>query len=225
MKIGGFQKLSLIDYPDNLSCIVFTKGCNFRCPYCHNPELVNSKKKGSIRVGSIMDFLRSRIGLLEGVSITGGEPTLQPDLVDFIKAVKEMGFRVKLDTNGTNPLILSNLIEDDLVDYIAMDIKAPLEKYSNIVRVKVDIGKIEESIEIIRNSNREYEFRTTLVKNLLSEDDILSIGNLLEGARVYYLQQFIPGKILNPSIKMKPYSLEEMETIRGNIKGVKTLIR
>jgi len=167
MKIGGFQRFSLIDYPAKISAIIFTQGCNFRCPYCHNPELVDPKLfTSAIDEDLILSFLRKRVGKLDGVVITGGEPLLQHDLIEFIKKVKEMGYLIKLDTNGSYPEKLERLL--DLIDYIAMDIKAPLEKYHDVVRTDVCTEKIMESITIILNGDIDYEFRTTVVKAFLT---------------------------------------------------------
>jgi len=218
MFIGGLQKSSLIDYPEKISAIIFTQGCNFRCPYCHNPELIEVKSKEQ-RVKSskteLFDFLKSRIGKLDGVVITGGEPTLHKDLPEFIKKIKDLGFSVKLDTNGTNPKMLQKLIDEKLIDYVAMDIKAPLDKYAEVVCAKVDTSKIQESIDILKNSDIEYEFRTTVVKSQLSYYDFEQIGNLIRGGRKYYLQRFLPTKTLNRFfINQSTYSDEEFEEIK-----------
>ena len=191
MRIGGFQKFSLIDYPNKISCIVFTQGCNFRCPWCHNPELVHPEFfTTSLKEEAIFDFLRRRKGKLEAVVITGGEPTIQPDLAEFIEKIKKMDYFVKLDTNGSSPHILKELIKSKLIDYIAMDIKAPPEKYSLLSERDVNISLIFESIKIIENSSLEYEFRTTSVPSLLSEDDILRIKNMVNDEKRYRIQRF-----------------------------------
>ncbi len=161
MFIGGLQKSSLIDYPEKISAIIFTQGCNFRCPYCHNPELIEKNcspiPPPTLRwrdgVGGIIEFLKSRIGKLDGVVITGGEPTLHKDLPEFISKIKTLGFAVKLDTNGTNPQMLQELIDKKLIDYVAMDIKAPLDKYCDVVCANVDTNKVQQSIDILKNSN------------------------------------------------------------------------
>ena len=170
MQIGGVQKTSLLDFPEKISTIVFTQGCNFRCGYCHNPELIYKNEPAWTNVG-FFEFLKSRRGKLDGVVITGGEPCLQKDLIEFIKEIKSLGFLVKLDSNGTFPIVLEKAIP--YLDYIAMDIKAPLEKYKNIVGVNIDTQTIKSSIDIIMNSNVDYEFRTTVVKSQLSIDDFL----------------------------------------------------
>ena len=216
--IGGIQKTSLLDYPDKISAIVFTQGCNFRCGYCHNPQLLKSEN-GIYEVDAFFDFLKKRQGKLDGVVVTGGEATLQPDLKPFIQRVKELGFLVKLDTNGTNPNVLKELIEENLVDYIAMDIKAPLEKYQMVTNTKIDISKIEDSIKSIMNSNIDYEFRTTVLPSLISIEDLDSIGKLIQGAKKYYLQKFVvQSEILDSSLKQeKNYSDEELKLIKGKL--------
>lgn len=189
MKIGGIQKLSLIDYPHMLSAVLFTIGCNFRCPFCHNPTLVIPEKYAqSIDVDGIFKFLEERKKYINGVVITGGEPTLYPDLPEFIKKIKGMGYAVKLDTNGSNPEMLERLIDEKLVDYVAMDIKAPLERYSELTNTDVDIEKIKKSIEILKKSKVKYEFRTTVAPNLTFEDIEKICGEV--GGAEYYLQQF-----------------------------------
>jgi len=150
MKIGGLQKVSLIDYPGEISSIIFLQGCNFKCPYCHNPELVDSKLFGPcLQEKDVFEFLKTRIGKIDAVTITGGEPTIQNDLMPFIKRIKKMGFAVKLDSNGSRPEVIKNLLSEKLLDFIAMDIKAPLEKYEKIVRVLLKTDSIKESIKII----------------------------------------------------------------------------
>ena len=219
MRIGGFQKFSLIDYPGKICAIVFTQGCNFRCPYCHNPELVKPSLFGkTIIEEEIFSFLEKRKGKLDAVEITGGEPTLQKDLVDFIRRIKEMGYLVKLDTNGSNPEMLEIIINHGLVDYIAMDIKAPLEKYKEVTHSVISPEKIKRSIRIIMNSNIKYEFRTTVVKSQLSEEDIISIGKLIEGAELYILQKFIPSKTLDPNfLNEKTYSDGELGSLKRKL--------
>lgn len=216
--IGGIQKTSLLDYPDKISAIVFTQGCNFRCGYCHNPQLLKSEN-GIYDVDAFFDFLKKRQGKLDGVVVTGGETTLQPDLKLFIQKIKELGFLVKLDTNGTNPQILKELINEKLVDYIAMDIKAPIEKYQLITNSKIDTSKIEESIKIIMSSNIDYEFRTTVLPIQIEIEDFNSIGKLLQGAKRYYIQKFVvQSEILDSSLKEeKNYTDEQLKSIKENI--------
>jgi len=217
MLIGGLQKLTLIDYPGKISCTVFTIGCNFDCAFCHNPELVDSNKiknQPIIPEEVFFEFLGTRQGILEGVCITGGEPTLHQDLPEFIKKIKNLGFAVKLDTNGSNPDILENLIKEKLLDYIAMDVKAPLK--SQISNLK---SQILESIKIIKNSRIDYEFRTTVVPSLHSKEDIMQIAQELSPAKKYFLQQFYPSKTLDPDFqKEKSYPIEELKELCQTIK-------
>ena len=204
MIFGGLEKCTLIDYPNVIACMVYTIGCNFRCPYCHNPELVDETVENTLTESDFFDFLDSRKKFLDGVVITGGEPTMHGEnLLHFMKEVKGRGFKVKLDSNGTNPHILRRAFEDGLVDYIAMDIKSPLHKYSQTVSRPVNVGAIRESIELIMSSGIEYEFRTTIVKALLSPVDIEEIGKEIAGAKKYFLQKFIPTKLLNPQFLRK----------------------
>lgn len=221
MIIGGLQKTSLLDFPEKIAAIVFTVGCNFRCGYCHNPELIN----GEAKIEEVFEFLKTRQGKLDGVVITGGEPCLQKDLPEFIKQVKELGFAVKLDTNGSFPEMLEKVLPD--LDYVAMDIKAPLEKYSQIVNVDVDTLKILKSIEVLKNGGVDYEFRTTVVKSQLSFEDFEKIGQLIQGAPRYYLQRFEASKILDKSLENeKTYSTEEFERIIDILKSyVKAEVR
>lgn len=214
MQIGGLQKSTLLDFPSKIACIVFTQGCNFRCGYCHNPELF--KPKEPLSIGAFFDFLKTRVKKLDGVVITGGEPTLHADLPEFIKEIKKLSFDIKLDTNGTNPTMLEKLFEENLLDYVAMDIKAPFEKYNEIVCVDFDLEKIKKSIELVKNSKVEYEFRTTVLKNQLNEEDFKKIGEMIKGAKRYYLQGFIPSKILDEKLKdEKTYSSEEFLNIKN----------
>ncbi|HRY52323.1 MAG TPA: anaerobic ribonucleoside-triphosphate reductase activating protein [Candidatus Portnoybacteria bacterium] len=199
MLFGGIQKLTLIDYPGKVAATIFTVGCNFLCPYCHNPELVDPKKiKEQERLSEeeILKFLATRQGLLEAVCITGGEPTIFSDLPEFIKKIKDMGFLVKLDSNGSNPQMLEKLLADKLVDFIAMDIKAPLEKYKKVAGERVSLENIQRSTELVRTAP-DYEFRTTILPALHSKKDVLSIGRWLQGSKKYYLQQFKPTKTLD----------------------------
>ena len=215
---GGLVKSSLIDYPEKISAIVFTQGCNFRCSYCHNPELL---KFGSTDFSTeeILAFLGKRIGKLDAVVITGGEPTLQKDLKGFIQEVKSMGFLVKLDTNGTAPALLKELIDEGLLDYVAMDIKAPLDKYSFITQVKGLEEKIKQSIEILLSGVVDYEFRTTVVKSILSVEDFENIAELISGAKRYYLQKFVVSKILDKSLEGETsYTDEEFKPIMEMLK-------
>ncbi len=196
MRIGGFQKCSLIDYPDLISAVLFTQGCNFRCPWCHNPELVLSEQfGGSFDFEEILAFLDSRVGKLDAVTISGGEPTLQQNLLVCLRQLKSRPFRIKLDTNGSRPQILEETLEEGLLDYVAMDIKAPLDSYSDLVGVKADIAAIEQSIELLLNSGIDHHFRTTSVPGLLTNSMKGDITRWMQslGAR-HIFQDFVPPK-------------------------------
>jgi pyruvate formate lyase activating enzyme len=198
MLIGGVEKLSLLDYPDHLSAIIFTQGCNFRCHFCYNPMLVLPNAGGAdhklrdrlVNEDDLLTFLRKRVGKLEAMVITGGEPTMQHDLPEFIAKIKALGYLVKLDTNGTNPAMLKLLVEKKLIDYLAMDVKAPWDKYEAVVGVKFDLSKIKKSVKLIMNSGLPYEFRTTVLPVLLTAKNILAMANELKGVKAWYLQKF-----------------------------------
>jgi len=211
MRIKGIQKMCLIDFPPYTSCILFIAGCNFKCPYCHNAELVEGyKETPDMDEEKVMAFLETRKEWLDAVVITGGEPTLYPELKELIKKIKEKGFMVKLDTNGTMPENLKKLLP--LIDYVAMDIKAPLEKYHIPTRVDVNTKKIQESIELLKNGKIDYEFRTTVLPEFFSEEDAKAIGKLINGCKKYVLQQFRPTTTLDETYKdKKGYSKEELE--------------
>lgn len=200
MLIGGLQKTSLIDFPKRIAAIVFTHGCNFRCPYCHNPELVTSNHE-SLDDNFVFDFLKTRQGKLKGVVITGGEPCLQKDLPEFLTRVKSMGFDIKLDTNGSHFSVLEKIISEKLADYIAMDIKGPLEKYETIAGTNINLQNLEKSVKLIMSSGIDYEFRTTVTRELLNVDDFFNIGELIKGAKQYFLQKFVPNKVLDETFK------------------------
>jgi len=198
MKIIGFVKNSLIDYPKHISCVVFTPGCNMNCWYCHNKQIINLNE-GTINEKEIFDFLGDRKKFIDGVVISGGEPTLQPDLINFIKQIKKLQFKVKLDTNGTNFKTVKTLIDNNLIDYIAIDIKAPLNSYNKITSFS-NITDLKKCIEYVKNSNIEYEFRTTYAPNLTFKD-IINILSLIKGAKNYSLQAFVkPCHINNTKI-------------------------
>ena len=217
MIIGGFQKFSLIDYPGKICSIIFTQGCNFRCPYCHNPELVDPKYfLAPIPEDEVFSFLKTRQGKLDAVEITGGEPTLQKDLINFIQKIKKMDYLVKLDSNGSNPDVLEKIIKMKIVDYLAMDIKGPLEKYQLISNSKVSPAKIKKSIKLIMDSGIDYEFRTTIVKSQINREDIIKIGKLIKGAKLYALQKFIPSKTLDKKFLHKTtYNDEEFKDFKN----------
>ena len=189
MKIAGFEKLSLVDYDGYTACTVFTPGCNLRCPFCQNASLLNSAEY-FIPEEEIFAHLKRRQGLIDAVCISGGEPTLFDDLPDFIRKIRAYHMRVKLDTNGTNPEMLAYLLDENLLDYVAMDIKNAPKKYDLTAGINVDFSKIQKSIELLKSSSIGYEFRTTVVKEFHEEEDIKAICRLIDGAPAYYLQQF-----------------------------------
>lgn len=190
MNIGGFQKTSLIDYPGKISCILFLSGCNFDCPYCHNPDLVRGNKtQPAIDEHQLKNFFLKRSGLIDGVVITGGEPTLQSDLADLCQTIKSMGFLVKLDTNGSRPTVLKQLIAKHLVDYVAMDIKTDPDRYSPLICRSCNPADITESVHIILSSQLPHEFRTTCVKPIIDEAAIDVMARLIDGAHRHALQK------------------------------------
>lgn len=213
--IGGLQKTSLVDYPGNIVATIFLQGCNFKCGFCHNPELLSLENDNSIPEEEVLSFLDSRKGIIDGVCITGGEPTIQKDLIGFIEKIKEKSFLVKLDTNGSNPNVIKELTDKKLIDYIAMDIKVPFEDYDKIVE-NFDVEKIKESVELIKNSNIDSEFRMTLHPILHNEEKIIEIAKYLKNAKKYVLQQFVfKDKIVDLKYsKITPFSSEEIEKIK-----------
>lgn len=221
VEIGGLQKTTLIDYPGQVAATVFLTGCNFRCPFCYSSELVlpeKIKKQPKISEKELFDFLRKRRGLLEGIVICGGEPTCNEDLPEFIRKIKEMGFSVKLDTNGSNPEMLKKLIDEKLVDYVAMDIKAPKEKYDKITGVKVRVQNIEESIRILKEGTVDYEFRITVVPTLHSREDIIEIAKWIGPAKRFFLQNFRAEKTIDPNLeKVKPCPIEFLKELKKEI--------
>jgi len=218
MKIGGLQKLTLVDYPGKVAATVFLIGCNFRCPFCQNPDLVNPdvrSESDSILESEFFDFLDSKIGFIDGICITGGEPTINADLIDFIRKIKAKGFLVKLDSNGSNPEALSEIINEKLIDFIAMDIKTSLDKYGRATGAEVDVDNIKRSVEIIKNSGIDYEFRTTVVPWLVEKKDIEKIGEWLKGAKKIALQQFQNKKVLDKEFeKIQPYPDETLKEFK-----------
>ena len=193
MRIQGLQKLTLLDFPERTACTVFTAGCNFRCPFCHNASLVvDIPKNASIREEEFFLFLEKRIGILDGVCVSGGEPLLQPDIELFIKKIKDMGFAVKLDTNGSFPDKLIRLVEQGLVDYVAMDIKNSPESYAITTGLEVlDVEVIRKSVSYLKEGHVPYEFRTTVVKHYHSKESFKEIGKWLQGTEKYFLQKFV----------------------------------
>lgn len=228
MTIGGLQKVTLVDYPGKLACTVFLSGCNFRCPFCYSKELVLDeyiKKHPPMSEDYFFDFLNEKKGMLEGCVICGGEPTINGEaLVDFIRKIKKEAFLVKLDTNGTNPEMIKRLIDEKLIDYIAMDIKAPLvkEKYEKACGISFDVLKIKESISIIKNSGVEYEFRTTVVPGIHNEEDVISIANEIVSANKYFIQRFRgeKGTIDSRFESVLPFPDEFYKNIEEKVKGL-----
>jgi len=225
MQISGIQKFTLLDFPLKTACIVFAPFCNFRCPYCYNSDFVIPSKIEKIKdifipENIFFNFLKTRVGFLEAVVVSGGEPTIQKDLKEFIKKIKKLGFLIKLDTNGTDPEILKELFEEKLIDYIAMDIKAPFERYKDVVMVDVDIDKIKKSFDYIKKCGIDYEFRTTVVKEQLTLEDLDKIGKMLLNVRKYYLQKFRnTTETLDDSFMLKTtYTDKEFQKICDNLK-------
>jgi len=220
MKIGGLQKISLINYPGMICAVIFTQGCNFRCPYCHNPELVNPDLFSTcLLIEDVLLFLEKRRGKLDAVTITGGEPTIQNDLITFIQEIKTRDYLVKIDTNGSHPDMLRRLIEAKLIDYIAMDIKGPLDKYPEIIGRNFDFDQILKSIKLIMKTNTPYEFRTTVTKSLLKPSDVLRIGDMIENARAYYLQPVNAAKTLSDGfVSENDYTYDDLESVQMKLK-------
>ena len=218
MKIGGLQKLTLLDYPDHLACIIFTQGCNLRCPFCHNSELLDLKKDGEFSEEEIFNYLIKRRKVLDGVVITGGEPLLQPNIDLFIEQVKSLGLKVKLDTNGTSPTLLNKLIKNNLIDYIAMDIKSDWDTYKEVSGCpRINLDKIKESIKIIEEANLPYEFRTTIMKNYHNIDNITKICNYISPKSTYYLQNFVNSEfVINK--KLVPFTNDELKELSKKLK-------
>lgn len=211
MKIGGLQKLTLLDYPSKTACTIFTSGCNFRCPFCQNASLAleeNPSREYSRE--EILSFLNKRQGLLDGVCISGGEPTLQNDLEDFIKEIKALGFAVKLDTNGARPDVLEKLIQNSLVDYVAMDIKNSPEKYARTSGAQ-HLDKVKQSVELLLQGEIDYEFRTTVVKGLHEKEDFEAIGKWISGCKSYYLQQYRDSEDIISPEGLSSFDAKEME--------------
>ena len=219
MIIAGLQKTTLIDYPGKLACVVFLAGCNFRCPWCYSAELVLPLKivnQPRISEEEFFNFLRKRKGLLEGVVVCGGEPTINKELAQFIEKIKRLGYFVKLDTNGSNPEILKNLVKANLIDYVAMDIKTSQKLlYESLMMEGITMDKIKESVEFLKAGNLDFEFRTTAVNTVHTKEDFLEIAKWIGGKNVkYYLQNFRPEKTIDPEFeKVKPFKKEFLEEI------------
>lgn len=226
MNIQGLQKLTLLDYPDKVACTVFTAGCNFRCPFCHNASLVTHVDPGNdIPVEDILAFLRKRRGVLDGVCVTGGEPLLQPDIMDFIKQVKELGYSVKLDTNGSIITRLRQLVEQELVDYVAMDIKNAPNKYGETIGIEgYNLENILQSVDYLKSGAVPYEFRTTVVREFHKREDFAAIGRWLKGAERYYLQGFVDsGDLIRDGLRAynKDIMEQALEIVKRNVPNAK----
>ena len=216
MRIGGFNKLTTQDFPGNLACIIFTSGCNFDCDYCYNRDLVECHAP-EIKEEEIFSYLEKRKKMLDGVVISGGEPTIWDDLIPFIEKIREYGFKVKLDTNGYRPEVLKEIIDRKLVDYIAMDIKAIFNKYFKVIKKNIDTDKLLESIELIKKSNIDHEFRTTIIKGMHTIEDLEKMINLVDGDP-YYLQNFKMEDTVKAK-KMEGFTEEELKDIKEYFKG------
>ncbi|MBW2984505.1 anaerobic ribonucleoside-triphosphate reductase activating protein [Candidatus Woesearchaeota archaeon] len=220
--IKGIQKTSMIDYPGKISTVIFTGKCNMKCPFCQNPDLIiNTDKMPELDEKKILGFLKKKKKWIDGVCITGGEPLIHKDIGDFIKKIKELGFLVKIDTNGLNPELLKKLIDDKIIDYIAMDIKSDKEHYSRATGTEVDIEKIDKSIELIKSSGISYEFRATIVPDFFDQKIMQNIGEWLKGSKRFALQQFrstLP--LLDKAFEGKePYKKEVLDQFRDIMQG------
>lgn len=222
MHIAWIQKSTLVDYPGKIACVIFTQGCNFRCHFCHNPECVLPEQMLLFKNDLIPDevffnFLESRKGFLDGVSICGGEPTLQPDLYDFAKKVKEMGFSVKLDTNGRDYKLVQRMVNDGILDYVAIDLKHTMYSYETAVGIAQTAPfffSYDKLLQFLLEGNIDYEYRTTVIKGMHTADDIESMAHHIRGAKNYYLQNYIGGNTLDPNFGGKPFSDEELDEFK-----------
>ncbi len=222
MRISGLQKLTLQDFPGVVACIIFTQGCNFRCPFCHNASLVKGENNDEITEDELFTFLKGRKKILDGVVITGGEPLIHPDIYDFLKKIKELGYLIKLDTNGTNPKMLKKLVGEKLVDYVAMDIKNSKENYKKACGVDGFLNEISESAEFLLKGSVDYEFRTTVVGGIHTKENIITLANEILGAKRYFLQQYKDsGDILNP-LGLSSFTDSEMKELLAEISPIIT---
>ena len=218
MRIGGLQKLTLLDYPGKVACTVFLSGCNLRCPYCHNPGLVLPEQSEGLEIpeAEVLSFLERRKGKLDGVCITGGEPTLQPELPGFLEKLRRLGYAVKLDTNGTNPDMLEALAQEGLLDYAAMDIKNSPDRYAETCGGVDLLGPVKRSAALLMAGAVDYEFRTTVCAPLHTPEEMAGIGRWLKGAKRYFLQPFVDsGELVGSG--MKPLTKEEIEALRDSV--------
>ena len=221
MIIAGLQKMTLTDFPENVACILFLKGCNFRCPYCHNSELIDYKIDDNyILKEEVFDFLKKRQGVLDGVVISGGEPTVNKDLPKLIKEIRDLGFKIKLDTNGTNPQMLKELLEDGLIDYVAMDIKNVPRKYLETAGLSEKnqqiLENVQKSINILKKSKINHEFRTTIMKKYHNIEDLEEINKLIGKDEKYFIQNFEDSEyVLDHNIE--PFSEKELKEIKNKL--------
>lgn len=230
VKIGGIEKTSLLDYPGRISTVIFTYGCNLRCAYCHNPELVieDFNEEKSVSEDELLNFLKTKKGKIDAVVITGGEPLLYSDLEDLIVRIREMGFLIKLDTNGLLPIKLDDLIQKKLLDYIAMDVKYPAEDYPIMTGIKDIMPNIRKSIRLIMDSGIDYEFRTTYVKGIHTFRSAKYIGQMIQGAKMYYVQNFRDGKTITKGFdSSNSFTDQELRKIKreAGLYVKKTIIR
>ncbi len=218
MNVQGYQKLTLLDYPGRTACTVFTGGCNLRCPFCHNAGLVRTPLAGPNLTDEVLAYLQKRKGILDGVCVTGGEPLLQPDLEDFLRKVKGMGYAVKLDTNGTLPQRLAAILATHLVDYVAMDIKSSPDGYAAATGTDADVSAVTDSLSLLRQSGIPYELRTTAVRGLHTEANFAAIGRWLGEVPAYYIQRFVDsGQLLGEGYTA--FSTEEMEHLLATVRA------
>ena len=220
MNISGIQKLTLLDYPGKVACTLFTAGCNFRCPFCHNAGLVlpDRLEEASITEDEVMSFLKKRAGILDGVAITGGEPLLHTDMPEFLEKIKNLGYKIKLDTNGSNPKLLKEIVNAGLVDRVAMDIKNAPTEYNKTAGCSVDMEKIEESKDFLLTGTCDYEFRTTVVKGIHTKESIVAAAKWISGAKEYYLQQFKDsGNLINPE-ELTAFDENEMHVLADAVR-------
>ena len=217
MNVQGYQKLTLLDYPGRTACTVFTGGCNLRCPFCHNAGLVRTPLAGPNLTDEVLEYLQKRRGILDGVCVTGGEPLLQPDLEGFLRKVKEMGYAVKLDTNGMLPQRLAVILATNLVDYVAMDIKSSPDGYAAATGTDADVSAVTDSLSILRQSGIPFELRTTAVRGIHTEADFAAIGEWLGEVPAYFIQRFVDsGQLLGEGFDA--FSPEEMERLLTTVR-------
>ena len=218
MKIKGFQKLTLLDFPGRTACTVFTAGCNFRCGFCHNALLVTETDDTFVPENEFFDFLKTRVGILDGVAITGGEPLLQKGIKEFMRKIRALGFMIKLDHNGTKPELLKEIIDEGLVDYVAVDIKNSPEKYAMTVGLnELDITPIKKTVDILVNGSVDYEFRTTVNDELFTVEDFKKIGEFIKGAKRFFIQQFKDSGNLIEKDFFSPCPKETLELFKSTV--------